>query len=115
MANAPDPKQMARMSWDDLYMMRLDPSLQGRDTQNLIAPYEHRAYAREQVRDNLGKAGLMALMIPGYQAFKSVKGRSRSGASLDQIQQGLLGVGEGALLNLMDKPEQIKKGLLSMF
>ncbi len=63
--------------------------------QNLLAPYEHRAFAREATMEN----PLMALPIAAgtmlYQPYKMLMGKSRSDPSLNQIGQGLAGVGEG--------------------
>lgn len=62
--------------------------------QGLLAPYEHRAFAREASAEN----PLMALPIAAgtlaYQPYKAMMG-SRSAPSLGQVGQGLLGVGEG--------------------
>lgn len=63
--------------------------------QNLLAPYEHRAFAREATMEN----PLLALPIASgavlYQPYKAIMGKSRSDPSLNQMGQGLLGVGEG--------------------
>lgn len=81
------------MSWSDLYQLRSktkDPLQQA-----LLAPYEHRAYAREQVAENPAMAPFYAAAVPAYQAFKSLYGTSRTPASLNQVTQGWTGVGEG--------------------
>lgn len=62
--------------------------------QGTISPYEHRAFAREVVADNPLMAASLAVAIPAYQAYKSVKG-ARSPASLDQVLQGFAGIGDG--------------------
>lgn len=89
----PSPEDMKKMDWMRLYQMRLkakDPA-----TQAQIAPYEHRAYAREQVADDPLQAVSMALAIPGYQTLKSFVGKSRTPASWDQVSQGFAGIGDG--------------------
>jgi len=111
----PDPKQLAGMSWDDLYSMRLERALQDPRSQALIAPYEHRAYAREQVANNPLLAPVYGVAVPGYQVFKSMIGTSRSAPSLDQIQQGLIGTGEGMAQGIENLGAKAKRGLLSMF
>lgn len=93
-----DESNFASMPWSDLYQLRMkttDPLQQA-----LIAPYEHRAYAREQVRDNPLNAPLYAgALIPGYQAAKMAKlissDSTSTAPSWDQVTQGLTGVGEG--------------------
>lgn len=64
------------------------------EDQGAISPYEHRAFAREVVTDNPLMAASLAVAIPAYQAYKSVKG-ARSPASLDQVLQGFAGIGDG--------------------
>ena len=86
---------LAGLSWDDLLRMRnqtVDPSAQA-----LIAPYEHRAYAREQVAENPLMAPVYSgLLIPGYQAGKATGLLSaRTPASWDEFMGGQRGVAEG--------------------
>jgi hypothetical protein len=64
------------------------------DQQGLISPYEHRAFAREATAENPWMALPIAAGTLAYQPYKMVMG-ARSGASLDQVKQGLTGVGEG--------------------
>lgn len=90
--NLLDDDALARASWVDLIQARArtkDPALQAR-----LAPFEHRAYAREHT-STPWDALQMALLIPGYQAFKAVAGGSRTTPSLSQVGQGLLGAWEG--------------------
>lgn len=65
------------------------------DVQDRIAPYEHRAFAREATAEN----PMMALPITAgtlaYQPYKMMTGEARSHASLGQVGQGLMGVWEG--------------------
>lgn len=67
--------------------------------QQQLAPYEHRAYAREEVMDNPLNALKLAFMIPGYQAAKNSglwpSDSSTTPASMDQLTQGFAGVGDG--------------------
>ena len=67
-----------------------------RDQQNMIAPYEHRAFAREAVTENPWMALPIAAGIPAYQAYKGLLG-ARSDPSIDQVWQGFRGIGEGLL------------------
>lgn len=68
--------------------------------QKFLAPYEHRAYARELLmQDPLKGLGLLAA-IPGYQAAKGLGMiGSRTGFSdpLGQMKAGYLGMGEGLM------------------
>lgn len=102
----------ANMDWDTLYGLRL----QNRDPQfqQQIAPYEHRAFAREQVAANPSLAPVYAVAIPGYQAFKSLFGTSRTPASMSQIGQGLLGVGEGLGTAAAQRIDSDRQGLLNL-
>jgi hypothetical protein len=92
------------MSFEEL--RRLRASLPDPMAQRFLAPYEHRAFAREYMRENPFKGlGLLA-GIPGYQLAKGMGLMgSRTGFSdpLRQMGQGYLGVGEGlgALFNRM--------------
>jgi hypothetical protein len=80
------------------------------ELQNKISPYEHRAFAREATAEN----PLMALPIAAgtlaYQPYKMLMGQSRSHASLDQIGQGFIGVGEGLWNGIRDR---LPAGLLN--
>ena len=83
---------LSNMGHAELYAAR---SYIPAEYQNKISPYEHRAFAREATQEN----PLMALPIVAgtlaYQPYKMLKGQSRSGASIDQVVQGVTGVGEG--------------------
>jgi hypothetical protein len=82
---------------DHLELLRLRQ--QNPHLQDLLAPYEHRAWAREYVAENpvTGLLGASAL-IPLYQMYK-LTGQSgaRSAPSIEQVIQGYKGVGEGLL------------------
>lgn len=75
-----------------------------KEQQNLISPYEHRAFAREATMENPLMALPIAAAVVPYQLYKAIDGKSRSTPSIDQVLQGFLGVGEGlagALRNTM--------------
>jgi len=85
-------KDLAQIPHSLLYSARSKvPSEQ----QNLISPYEHRAFAREATMENPLMALPIAASVIPYQLYKAVDGRSRSTPSIDQVLQGFLGVGEG--------------------
>jgi hypothetical protein len=108
---------LANMKWQDLLNLRKQftnvPVIQ-----NVLAPYEHRAYAREQVggAPNIYQGAKEALglgvLTPGYTGAKlaNVIGKdidprlkfmgSRSDPSLAEIGQSYAGIGEG-LMSLM--------------
>lgn len=85
------PEKMATANHSGLYAAR---SAATKEQQNLMAPYEHRAFAREAVTENPWMALPIAAGIPAYQAYKSVFG-SRSDNSMGQVWQGFKGIGEG--------------------
>lgn len=87
--------QLAGLSWDQLVAIRNtnpDPQLQ-----QLIAPYEHRAFAREQSRDYPWRApGIALALVPGYQGAKATGLMTgRTPASWDEFMAGEHGVAEG--------------------
>ena len=64
--------------------------------QDLLAPLEHRAFAREWVGENPLNALPLAAAIPGYQLAKLLGlTQSRSKPSMDQLFGGYQGVLEG--------------------
>jgi hypothetical protein len=84
---------LERMSWDRLLEMRrqtADP-----EEQRMLAPYEHRAYAREEVSANPWMAPAYLAMVPGYQVLKMLRGGARTPPSWEQVKQGYAGVAEG--------------------
>lgn len=111
------PDQLGQIDHATLYAARqYVPAAQ----QGQISPYEHEAFAREAVTEN----PLMALPITAgvlaYQPYKWLMG-ARSAPSMDQVTQGLLGVGQGlrnrfsALLagDGQDQPQNAMAALLS--
>ena len=87
-----------KMTWNDLQDLRAK-NAGDQQMQQQLAPFEHRAYARESVADNPLNALKFAFMIPGYQAAKNSglwsTDASTTPASLDQLTQGFAGVGDG--------------------
>ena len=65
--------------------------------QELLAPLEHQAFAREWMRANPVSAGVsLPVAIPAYQLAKLLKlVGSRTPASLDQLFGGYTGMVEG--------------------
>jgi hypothetical protein len=94
----PSNDELAQMNWDKLYQLRTanDGNL---EAQKILAPYEHQAYAREQVAENPLQAPVWALMPIGYQAYKALGGGGHDGMttppSMDQAMAGIKGVGQG--------------------
>lgn len=85
-------EQLAQMPHWMLYQAREHlPS----DQQDRIAPYEHRAFAREEVAEHPMMALPVAAGTLAYQPFKALMGQSRSRPSLSQVGEGLTGVWEG--------------------
>jgi Transglycosylase SLT domain len=77
------------------------------EEQKHIAPYEHRAFAREYVEMNPVSGPIaLAVGIPGYQVAK-VTGLhgSRTGLQGKQVVEGFKGVGEG-IVNAVKAPWQ---------
>jgi len=88
---------------DHATLYRLRREAQDRELQNLLAGYEHRAFAREATAQNPLLAAPIAVATPLYQAAKLLGATdARSDPSWGQMGQGLLGVGEG-LLNWVRK------------
>lgn len=89
-------EMLSGLGHDTLYRLRernVDPNLQ-----NVLAGYEHRAFAREYVRDNPWMAPSLAVAIPAYTGYKQTfDTQARSKPSLSEMKQGMMGVGEGAL------------------
>jgi hypothetical protein len=87
------PEQLSQLDHATLYAAR---QYIPKEQQGLLAPFEHRAFAREAVGENK----LMALPVAAgamlYQPYKAIMG-ARSKPSLNQLAQGLLGVKDGLL------------------
>jgi len=65
--------------------------------QEILAPQEHRQYAREAVRENPLMAAPIAVATPGYYLAKKlgVISGQRTKPSAQQVFAGLTGVGQG--------------------
>lgn len=95
----PSPDELEKMPWIDVQTLRLkhrgDPY-----AQQLLAPYEHMAYAREQVAESPVKAAAWSAMPAGYQVFKGLGMDGKADdmttpPSLDQATAGVRGVWQG--------------------
>lgn len=94
-----DPNQLSSADWLSLLQMRKEAQKAGNQAlQDLLAGYEHRAYARETAQADPVMGLRIAIATPAYQIAKAtgLLG-ARSNPSLSQMGQGLLGVGEGLL------------------
>lgn len=89
--------QLAQLDHASLYNAR---QYVPKEQQNLISPYEHRAFAREATAENPWMALPIAMGTLAYQPYKALMGQSRSSPSLSQVGQGMIGVGEGEELDL---------------
>lgn len=98
-----NPDQLAQMPHSLLYSAR---GYVPKEQQNLIAPYEHRAFAREATAENPLMSAPIAVGSLLYPLYKTAVSPGRSDPSFNQVGQGLLGVGEGL--------KQKVRGLLSM-
>lgn len=94
----PPEAVLAKMPWQDL--MELRSKLKSKADQNAIAPYEHRAYARENSDTAFG-ALQNIVATPMYTGAKVANratggalpiGGSRSDPSLAELKHGILGV-----------------------
>lgn len=87
---------------DHATLYRMRAAARDKDLQDLLAGYEHRAFAREATTENPYMSLPIAVATPLYQLAKMVPGlmSSRSSPSWAQAGQGLLGVGEGLLAGL---------------
>ena len=87
-------QELAGMGQHELQTLRKG---KGPRTQARVAPFEHRAYAREYVRDHgIKGAASLAVAIPAYSAAKALGiVKARTPASLEEMKQGFIGVSEG--------------------
>jgi len=109
------PQELGKMNHASLYSAR---QYVPAEQQNAISPYEHRAFAREATAENPWMGLPIAVGTLAYQPYKMIQGQSRSGASLDQVGQGLLGVGEGlwgAFQEKMNTAKAVPNALLNTF
>lgn len=96
------PLPYGEMSHADLATLRN----QGGD-QGMLAPFEHRAFAREWAQENPVLAGVsLPFAIPAYSAAKALGlHQARTPASLDELFAGYHGYAEG-MLNKLVPPAQ---------
>lgn len=91
---------LENMSHEDLVRLRLN-SPDDQELQQRIAPYEHRAFAREVTKDNPLMAVPVGLATPMYQAKKYMERPfitakpDDTPSSLEQLQQGYMGINDG--------------------
>lgn len=92
--------ELAKMDHATLYGLRERNAAQ-KLVYAALAPYEHRAFAREATDENLGLALPIALATPLYAGAKALGLMKNDGTttppSFSQVGQGLLGVGEGVI------------------
>jgi hypothetical protein len=100
-------KPLDELSHAELYALREQPEAM----QGMLAPLEHRAFAREWMEENPWAAGLsLPFMIPGYAIAKALGlQKSRTPASMDQVMGGFHGYAEGMLNNLVPSAQAAKK------
>src|SRR5512139_3112815 len=69
------------------------------EMQKLLAPLEHRAFAREFAQESPLKAAVsLPFAIPAYTASKAIgASKARSPASVEEMKQGYIGLLEGLL------------------
>ena len=103
--NSLGPQQLAALDHASLYAAR---DYVPKDQQGIISPYEHRAFAREATTENPWMGLPIAAGTLAYQPYKMLMGQSRSGASLDQVGQGLAGVGEGLWAAFQNQTQSIQ-------
>lgn len=92
--------QLAAMDWGTLQALR--EKNQTPELQAALAPYEHRAYARETAKESPGMGIIMPAMAAGYQAKKVgeealgvPRGPKDTPPSMTQLKQGIIGAAEG--------------------
>lgn len=91
------PQQLGAVDHATLFQAR-DANAGNMQLQQLLAPYEHRAFAREATRENPLMAVPIALATPLYAGAKAagfMRDDNTTDPSMKQVAQGLTGVGEG--------------------
>lgn len=112
----PPKEEMAKMSHSDLYNLR--DKLTSAEAVKLVAPYEHRAFAREfsQELPVIGPLSVAAA-TPLYQLTKLVGAEDKSGgvkdtpASLEQLKEGFKGIAEGVAESVKKPWERVWNSL----
>lgn len=88
---------LARMPHSGLMQLR-DSVPNNSPLQAQLAPYEHRAFARELTQDNPFMAVPLAVATPAYQLGKLISPSNlgaRTPPSLEELIQAYKGIGEG--------------------
>lgn len=89
-------KPIDQMDWLDLMALRDAAGRKNKEAQNYIAPYEHRAYAREATYENPLSAIPLSYTPVLYYITKSLgMEKSRSDPSVKQITQSWAGIMDG--------------------
>lgn len=100
--------RLASSSHSDLFQER--NKAKTKEEQDKLAPYEHRAFAREAVEEKPWLAIPIALATPLYQASKAVGlENSRSAPSAKQVTEGYKGIGEGLAATVKKPWEEAKE------
>lgn len=105
-------EHLASMPMDELAFLR-NNMFTDQASQDRIAPYEHRAYAREAATSNPLFGLGIAMAAPVYQAKKPFEapGMSRTGASLEALKQAMIGAGEGTYASFQNAGNNMYSGL----
>lgn len=112
----PTPDEMISMSWDELRLLREGKT---QEEQNKIAPYEHRAWAREYIKETPEAAIVMPGMIYAYNLAKGLGlhgGRSEAGPKaiaegLKGWLEGIGGVTKEGVKKLLENYQELQKDL----
>lgn len=99
------PGDLEDMSHEQLFMLR-ERNPNNKAAQELLAPYEHQAFAREATNENPLLALPIAVAAPVYAAVKSLgfmTDDQTTKPSLSQVGRGLKGVGQGLIKNFMTR------------
>lgn len=118
-------QNLAEASFESMTRARNAP--EAVNLQNVLAPYEHRAYLREMAADSPALGTIAGtVMSPGYEALKALPSgmqqglasmssaldvtKARSGPSMESVKQGLLGTAEGLAQYMgLKKPAKKRK------
>lgn len=95
-------KELTNLSHSQLLQLRSYIPDEDQKTHNLVAPYEHQAFAREYTNENpvSGTLGLAAA-IPAYQLAKLFGlAQGRSAPSMQEVKAGYQGIEQGLLQHM---------------
>lgn len=96
----PSKEELSKMPHSELYRLRGNLS---KEEQAIVAPYEHRAFARELVQENPAMAASLAFAIPSYTAAKATGAvEARTPASMEEMEQAFVGMYEGIIKKLKE-------------